>query len=423
MNGEMMSSAFRISVFWIGYCYICLNFLSKVLGRVRGSGIIITFFCIKGIIINIVFAIFMDTVYQGTAWWEIFFRMFVVIFSVAVFWGCYVTFYGSLLKTGLAAMIVEIQYSLFFAIILFFLNVLEHRSNMMIYIAPFQPPDLLMPIGTILVFQMEIKFLKPWIPKIRRYEPKHRKFLWVILGSYIFWGCLSTIYGLTVPDVEMEALFLAPLLFNTAVLIILVYVTWKYRQGVLLKTQFLAAQKKMIRLHYETLCRQVAQMERDQKQIDRQMSDITSIAQEKMSGERLANYLQTLTGKYEQIQAGIYCKDWVVDAVLHYMAKRCRQQNISCNFHFQEYERGRISEEDMAQLIWQILAFAIRQRPEHLTLKAGSVKNYLILEVSGLEVGSMKKLRKQMLASIAKYNGETAIRKKENRVFVELQKD
>ena len=166
------------------------------------------------------------------------------------------------------------------------------------------------------------------------------------------------------------------------------------------------------------------------------------IENEQMKGfsrEKLWNYMENLKEKYEAIQAGIYCNDWLVDGVLYHMAEFCRENGIAASFHFQKYDRGYISEEDISEIIYQLLAYGVREslrcREEKrdsrsLFLQAEAVRNQLILNASFCSVKSIKKLKRDLKRSlsikIVPYHGEiiaSEIKGEKKQISIQMQRE
>lgn len=57
-------------------------------------------------------------------------------------------------------------------------------------------------------------------------------------------------------------------------------------------------------------------IEENRKLIDRQMQEIMQKSERSEKQEQVAGYLADLENTYQNIHAGIYCKDWTLDAIL-----------------------------------------------------------------------------------------------------------
>ena len=83
--------------------------------------------------------------------------------------------------------------------------------------------------------------------------------------------------------------------------------------------------------------------------------------EQEQTDEQIIEYLYSLKQKREEIEAGIYCNDWIVDGILYYYAKQCKFENIVADFQMQKYDRGNISDEDISEILMTLLDLAIRE--------------------------------------------------------------
>lgn len=139
--------------------------------------------------------------------------------------------------------------------------------------------------------------------------------------------------------------------------------------------------RRAVRRHYELICSQASGLEREQKEISRRMEELILLRSENTPGGQAGEYIRSLTGKYESIQAGVYCRDIAVDAMLYYMACGCRKRGIDFTFSFQEYDRGAVSQNDIVKILSVICERAFMEKAERLRLRAGNVKKRFILEI------------------------------------------
>lgn len=121
------------------------------------------------------------------------------------------------------------------------------------------------------------------------------------------------------------------------------------------------------------------------------------------SDERLRSYLAQLKEQYQTMGTGVYCRDWMVDAVLSYMAPRLREKGIDCELHFQNYERGNIDSVDMAQLMMQLLNLKIRSS---VRICAGSMAAGVFIELICPDIRKKRMIEKAVKPLLEKYQGE-----------------
>lgn len=185
-------------------------------------------------------------------------------------------------------------------------------------------------------------------------------------------------------------------------------------------------------MHYEVVQKQIYQMESSQKTIDAQMHEIGKI-EEEMKGcaearRKISAYLAGLQQSYESLCAGMYCDDWMLDAVLYTQSELLKRQGINFDCSMQDYERGSIAEADLVKIFLALLDFAIganqKQQKDKVQLKAASVRNQLIIEfVSGCERG-YRLSRRIFSPYIERYQGTVEIKREAHklRFMLALQK-
>lgn len=420
---EDISIALHLMVMWSGYCYLSLNFMGRILGRIRSTAAQVTGLMIKGVIINVVCGVVLGKIFAGQIWWELLYSLLIILYALSTFWIHYYTYSGSFLKVNIFAMCAELNYIVFFSISTILVNMLGSRQTVFDYMEPFCPADLLHPIIIAGLFETEYRVIKNWVPKIRAYEPVHRRVWWIGLLIYVCWGIESTILVLKRMRELNIGFYLVPVLFTMVLLVGLIRMTMRYQKVTQEKSAFLRARQEIMRLHHEVILRQAEGLERSRREIEHQMETLGVSGAGQISEERVRRYLSVLTGQYEQIRAGIYCRDMMTDAVLYHLAVKFRQQHIAFEFSFQDYDRGKIGAEDIAEILLQIQKAAEQGGAESIWLKTGCVKNLLIFEIKGPVFKELKRLKRQLLPIAAKYSGDIGIQKEDGRFFLRLQKE
>lgn len=97
--------------------------------------------------------------------------------------------------------------------------------------------------------------------------------------------------------------------------------------------------------------------------------------------------MNELKAEYRKIQAGMYCNDWLVDAVLCWQKENAECRGNHMEYSMQGYGRGIIKEGELAQMLFYLLDFRIleneRQKAGNIRwicLRAGAVKKQLVLD-------------------------------------------
>lgn len=436
MEREIISTCIRILIFSTGVFVVNITLLDHVLPRRRPLTVMLLFMA-SGLFIKNVFCGYLLSVMEMD---EVMIKIIRFIFITAYMVLSYVilcyTYFGSVLKIGCMMMIFESDCMMIQSVILILLNGLSKRPWGE-YIRPLSFLDvLILPVWFIFCLA-ELYFLKPFLPRIRYWEPKHRTVFWIILAVYMGGAWMTS----TVNDLISSSMLDYKIAFGVYTVMVLcclagIYIYMEYRRQNLRTRAFVHAQKELMALHYRAVCRQIEKMERDQKVIDSQMKKIVAMDPQdagKNSG-KIRRYLASLQQKYEEIQAGIYCGDYLVDGVLYHAAKECRKQGIVLDVAFRNYDRGNIQEEDMAELVGQILEYGRREakslseqkdgpsRSLTLFLHAERLKNQLLLEFHCPSEKIPKKIRhdlkKRLIFLLIPCEGEIVLPDKKKTCFL-----
>ena len=303
----------------------------------------------------------------------------------------YVVFQGGVLKVMIATIIAEAMISILVLPGVMVVNLLEGREVMTTFGGIFEPADLLAWVISWGLMALLSPVVVPFLKRYRNYQPKHRKLLSVLFGFYFLssrfpegqWFQEQVLY---------DSFFILFHLVCVGGIILLIWFWNRCSQIRIQREQeFLHFQMRLMEDHYGALQQQIARMDHSRKIIDGQMEELMRVleqepvpSEKKARSSRIEAYLGELRKAYEEIRTGIYCKDWLVDAVLCCQEENARRQGIEVEYHIQGYDRGSIAEEDLAELLFGLLDFGVRQNAaaekKEMSLRLGCVKDRLALE-------------------------------------------
>lgn len=90
-----------------------------------------------------------------------------------------------------------------------------------------------------------------------------------------------------------------------------------------------------------------------------------SFQAEKKSGTcsraTIFQYLTDLREEYQNIRAGMYCRNWMIDAVLYTQIGMAKEQGIAVDCQVQNFSCDTVSQEKLARLLFELLDFGIRE--------------------------------------------------------------
>lgn len=429
---EVFSTCVRITVLTVSYYIYDMLFMNYMLVRRRNQTLRLIVIGIGLLIKNIVITHFLpNSRLDEQMVMEIQF-IYALSFSVIAYVVLCYTFRGSILKLGMFQIIMETNQVFIVAAILPLINWVEGRSDLGSVGGPFQLPDILIIPAMFGLLQLVFSLLKPWQSRIRNFEPRHRIIMWAAVAAYFTAGIGSTFIKYTELGMFHTTVRTPAIVIFIPGCAVCVYMYIRYREKTEQTNAFVHAQKELMELHYRSVNRQISKMEQEQKKIDAQMHEITAMAGRKEDSsrgedyeERIQNYLRTLKGKFDEIQSGIYCTDYLVDSVLCHMAEVCRKKEIKVSFAFQKYDRGVIPENELAEILFQILDYCVREsiayhennenqsQNSSLFLRAAALKKMLLLEFSCQSektVGKMRReLKRRIMPLVLPYQGEFEI--------------
>ncbi len=350
---------------------------------------------------------------------------------------------SSILKIGLAQIACEVNYCIVIGIVLAIFNSLENREELMGYAIPFMLPDLLiLPVIYIFV-KIELYFLEPLLSWAREYEPKHRKIAWIAVLAYIVSGIITSFQGFinvrTFDGWIMIPIFTVSIAGNILGFWAMARYCRKTRED-----NFSLYSHVALMENYSQLLNQQMPDDKSVKQMNTLINQINNQDMTQANEQLIWNYVEELKKRYKEIQAGIYCQDWLVDGILCHITKLCQENEIGVSFSFQKYHRGNISEEDIAEILYWLLLYCIREillykneqdvhnnrHQPQLLLQASAVKNQLIMNLLICSKKSEKRLKHELKCKLSSklilYHGETTVRKMEGQkkqIVIQLQKE
>lgn len=408
--------------------WICMiTFLPK---RRKGWPLFVWTF-VKSFYAQIIVGIFLDH-YYGTEEWM---RYFVLANTIALLlFDCtlyYNFFQGDILKVLLGAVGSEMIGATVGQVDIMLVNLLEGREDILTFGGEIVWMDLLLiPIGAIL-FALIYLPMRSTIRRYRTYEIRYEKILWVLVACYIL-GTQVT-YFIDVRDVQtvMYIWYLYLLVWVLAVLTVAVLFVRKSRNKLHAEHEYLLLQKDLMVSHYIVVQKQINRMEICQKMIDEQMREMEQVRAAAAGAAKFVKineYLKHLQTEYDSIQAGIYCNDWMVDAVLYCQLERIRNQGGETECSCQGYERGSIAEQDLAQILYQLLERGngiVEKETLKISFRMTAVTNQIFIVLSVLEGQEGKVGRRNpgfnwMKPYLKKYDGMVSMEGKGNRQKIRI---
>ena len=276
-------------------------------------------------------------------------------------------------------------------------NWLEGKQDLFEMYSRLQLPDLLLlPLGAagLAVLWLMGGFL---IRRYREVHIHHRQLFWLMFFLYFIVGQLSAVFD--VIEQNGAALgFGVAFLTLAAMLAAFLFLSYRdYRRQVRQEQQFLTMQFQLLQNHYQSIQTQMSRMEACQKLVDAQMAEImkmeadmtseanaeqsTNVWNSSASAEKnqeneagcqasetkrakVLQYLVDLREEYQNIRAGMYCRNWMIDAVLYTQIGIAKEHGIAVDCQVQNFSCDTVSQEKLARLLFELLDFGVRENEQ-----------------------------------------------------------
>lgn len=365
------------------YVFLCLMLKKK-----RSAKIMIIYYSVKTLIVNVVMAqIYVDQIMADPFWDKIYLTI-VIITAVSQYAVLCYTFQGSFAKVALVSILCDAAASLIGIGLIFLTNVLKGRTELLSYLGKIQWQDGIIPVGMCLICILIYKMCGNQLKRVRDYELKHKK-LWMFLSLLWIGSALITMLPEYNRTFKMTVIIITigAMIFAAAAIILGIYLWRSWHRQVLRMHNYLTKQRELMRLHNEAVRHQIELMERHQAEIDEQMQKLSEMEDLSEKKRTAFEYLEKLKAQYGAIRAVAYSDDYMLNSALYSYAGIFEKQGVTPEFSFGTYRRGCLKEEDLTEVLMILLETASAEiekaDPENrfLRLQGGTVKNQVIFRM------------------------------------------
>ncbi|MDO4555611.1 MAG: hypothetical protein Q4B70_10735 [Lachnospiraceae bacterium] len=259
------------------------------------------------------------------------------------------------------------------------------------------------------------------LEKFRDIQLKHTK-IWALLLAFFI------VYAVIVSRLTSENIqwFLSGGYFavNIACMALILFVaTWIFvEQGHRMKQEreYLMQMNEMLKEEYETLKKQISYINAERENTENIMLDLEHKNSAVDSGRAKA-YLAYLKEEHKKLSAGMYCDDYVLDAILTYAKRRCRQEAVDVHFAAQKFSsenHTEVSQEQIYSIVLNLIELGLWENSHagtnrnYLSLKIASVKNYTIIQMLCLATNKDRNMIRNLQKTVEKENGTFQQKKK-----------
>lgn len=323
------------------------------------------------------------------------------------------TYQGGFVKTVMGLALGEMATAIITLPSIILVNWLRGSSDLYVYYKPWEVLDLLLiPVTILFLLVLYMPFCS-FLKKYRSLRFKRQRVWTIVLIMYFILNQAMILGGFKSNSMFMITMYVFYLSCTICAAAVSWMAYWRYQRRIQTENKFLRAQMDLMGTHYTAIQSQMRKMEDIQKMMEEQMKHLetSEVGRQK---ENAAEYLKSLHREYENIHAGVYCKDWMVDGILYCQEEAAKKLGIEVEYQFSGYQRGNVAEEDMAQIIFLLLDEGIREQTGKMLLRAGMVKGRIILE---LQADRLKKnirfSRRKYQDILKKYDGSIMTEKTE----------
>lgn len=400
-----------------------------MLGKPRKQVRYISYMFLKAVFM-IYFTYGLNLYYPGELWSATLQTAVSSVLGVVTMFLMIATYQNESLKVIFAALLGEIYFTLVEMLAVVGVNCLEGKTDLLLIYDRLQPMDLLIPV----LFGTGIVLLKlfggRWLARYRDVRIRHRQLFWFAIVAYFI---VAQTNGMIVIGQEAGLVTATgmPFIGIAVLLVVLLGLVYRdYRRQVRGESRFLSTQFQLLQTHYESIRTQMQRMEMCQKLVDEQMAEIVRRGEDvaatascdpckdtaavaarcnevaesgQQRKEVILRYLDDLRNEYQNISAGMYCQDWMVDAVLYTQIRAAKEHGIKVDCNVQGYQCGAVSQERLAQLLFTLFEFGMKENeklPEqakryiHVKLQNVVGQVAVCFEVASAGKRSAKKIQK-----------------------------
>ena len=400
-----------------------------MLGKPRKQVRYISYMFFKAVFM-IYFTYGLNLYYPGELWSATLQTAVSSVLGVVTMFLMIATYQNESLKVIFAALLGEIYFTLVEMLAVVGVNGLEGKTDLLLIYDRLQPMDILIPV----LFGTGIVLLKlfggRWLARYRDVRIRHRQLFWFAIVAYFI---VAQTNGMIVIGQEAGLVTATgmPFIGIAVLLVVLLGLVYRdYRRQVRGESRFLSTQFQLLQTHYESIRTQMQRMEMCQKLVDEQMAEIVRRGEDvaetescdpckdtaavaarcdevaesgQQRKEVILRYLDDLRNEYQNISAGMYCQDWMVDAVLYTQIRAAKERGIKVDCNVQGYPCGAVSQERLAQLLYSLFEFGMQeneklqeQAKRYIHVKLQNVLGNLAVcfEVARAGKRSVKKIQK-----------------------------
>lgn len=306
------------------------------------------------------------------------------------------------------------------------LNWLEKRPEGMFgWYLTFRPEDLLAWIFEILLFIPIYAIMKKIQILFRNYEIRHTRLIWIIYLEYFLVMQTSQLIPIATEDGTRRGMVLPCLIVAVAATLGLVKIFGNQKEKIRTESQFLQLELTMMQSQYQAMQYQRSYIEESQQLIDRQMQEIMRRGERAEKQTQITEYLSDLEKAYQNVHAGIYCRDWKLDSILYVETEWARQQGIKVTCKVPNCPKDQDGIQCMGKVLVKLFEYAIadNEKPvepdkKQIDVQIDVIANQAVVLFTCPAGKKTYGLKKKINELTKEWEGNTEVEKDEGRMKI-----
>lgn len=242
------------------------------------------------------------------------------------------------------------------------LNVLEKRTEgIFSWYVTFRPEDLAAWGLEQILFMIIFSVLTKFRILFQTFEIRHKRLIWCVYLVYFLIMQTSQVIGIATEEGIRRGIAIPCLIAGMGALTGIVRMLSEQKKKTETESQFLQLELSMMQSQYQAMQYQRAHIEESRRLIDRQMQEIVQKGKRSEKQTQVTEYLSDLEKAYQNIQAGIYCNEWTLDAILYVQTERARQQGINVTCKVQNYPKDQDGIQCMGKVLVELFGYAVAE--------------------------------------------------------------
>ena len=236
---------------------------------------------------------------------------------------------------------------------------------------------------SVIIFFIIYKIITPLLKKYRNYRIRHFYICSELLILFILSGWFSNFLYVSIEEsmaAQDAMLHKMGIYFTTMVLIVVAVGFLIYSVQLSQRKRQLIYATEQMENYYSKVDAQIKELQEFRQDAEAGFGKIMKIEQNgtvKEKKQSLLAYIEHLQERYRSINNIFFCSDYIIDGLLcEFKASRDKQQRKT-DILFQNYNRGKIKQEDIVQILLNLMKNT--KEVEKVSLHAAAVKNQLIL--------------------------------------------